>query len=171
MRPNKGMRPQLVMFILLALLLAGADGCNRRNDGSAGRSGDLSELAGDWTGWGRVTWASDGTGTYTDTYGTGPGTMQLRRSGDRTYEGTWRESAARHGTMVMSLSADGSQLTGTWSPDPDCTIGTRQGGTLTLRRRRGACGPGRPVVLDGAKHDGERRWSLGLAERRPCWPR
>ena len=116
------------MFILLTLLLA--DGCNKRS------AADFSELAGDWTGWGRVTWASDGSGTYTDTYGTGPGTMKLRRTGDRTYEGTWGESAKRHGTMVISLSGDSNQITGTWKPDPDCTIGTRQGGSLTFRRKQ-----------------------------------
>jgi hypothetical protein len=38
-------------------------------------------------------------------------------------------------TAPSSLSADSNRIT-TWEPDPDCTIGTKQGGSLAFRRRK-----------------------------------
>src|SRR5205085_7408221 len=107
----------------------------------AGAQGALP-IAGQWAAadWGEVTIAADGSGTYTDTYGTGPGRLQIRRTDDGRYEGTWGESSERHGTLVLVLAPDGRTLTGSWTPDPQSTIGTTTGGPIQWSRRR-APGP------------------------------
>lgn len=95
----------------------------------------VSDVAGQWSGpeWGRVVLTRDGTGTYTDTYGTGPGRIEFRAAGDG-YDGRWVESERRFGTLHFALARDGRVITGTWAPDPECTIGTRSGGTLEWTR-------------------------------------
>jgi hypothetical protein len=89
-------------------------------------------VAGRWSGdgWGNIVINSDGTGSYSDTFGTGPGRLQLRRVADGSYDGTWGESSQRHGTLMVVLSADGRQLNGTWTPDPQSTIGSMVGGAV-----------------------------------------
>jgi hypothetical protein len=96
----------------------------------------LAGLAGAWTSsdWGTIDLRADGTGSYSSTYGTGPGRMSLRPIGRGRFAGTWGESAQRHGTLTLELSPDGRTLTGTWTPDPSCTIGTATGGTLVWTR-------------------------------------
>lgn len=96
-----------------------------------------SELAGAWQGdgWGSVQLRSDGTGTYTDTYGHAPGWLRLRRTGARTYVGNWGEALDRHGVVVLLLESDGRTLRGAWTPDPECTVGTRAGASLLWTRR------------------------------------
>jgi hypothetical protein len=92
---------------------------------------DNADLTGAWEGadWGQVT--IDGrAGSYTDTYRTGPGRFELRKTGDHTYSGVWGESKARHGTLTLTLSSDGRKLTGTWAPDADVTIGGKEGGPI-----------------------------------------
>src|SRR5262245_43483358 len=73
---------------------------------AAGQRSVIFELVGSWSSrdWGEVVLNADGTGTYTDTFGTGPGRMQLDRTGDRSYKGTWWESNQRSGTLVIVLS-------------------------------------------------------------------
>jgi hypothetical protein len=102
---------------------------------SARAAGDAG-LDGTWTGadWGTVTFAG-GVGSYTDTYGTGPGRLQLERMGDHTYAGVWGESTKRHGTLTVTLSKDASGLTGTWYVDPDCTIGKKGGGPIRWTKK------------------------------------
>lgn len=102
-----------------------------------GERSAILELAGSWSGrdWGDLVLNDDGTGTYTDTFGTGPGQMQFERTGDRSYKGTWRESEQRSGTMVFELSPDGKTITGAWAPDPSSTIGGRTGGAILWTRQ------------------------------------
>lgn len=97
----------------------------------------LAQLAGTWTStdWGDVVLSVDGSGTYASTYGTGPGRMSVHPVGGRRFAGTWGESAQRHGTLTLELSLDGRTITGTWTPDPHCTVGTTTGGTITWTRR------------------------------------
>jgi len=94
------------------------------------------ELVGSWSSrdWGEIVLNADGTGTYTDTFGTGPGRMQFERTGDRSYKGTWWESSQRSGTLVLVLSPDGRTITGTWTPDPRSTIGSKTGGAILWTR-------------------------------------
>lgn len=96
------------------------------------------EAAGEWTGddWGSVVIAPDGSGSYTDTFGTGPGRLHLRRAGERLYAGVWGESSQRFGTIELLLSSDGRTLSGAWAPDPRSTIGSRTGGPVAWTRHR-----------------------------------
>ena len=94
-------------------------------------------LEGTWTGnsWGRVVFV-DGQGTYTDTYGTGPGTLHLTKAGERAYEGTWGESPKRHGTLAFTLSKNGELANGTWKADEDCEIQGSPGGAIQWIREK-----------------------------------
>lgn len=94
------------------------------------------QIAGTWSSadWGSIELHADGTGTYTSMYGTGVGRVTLHPAGPRRFSGTWGESAQRHGTLSLELSADGRTLHGTWTPDPSCTIGTMTGGVAEWRR-------------------------------------
>ena len=96
-----------------------------------------SQLAATWTSadWGTIELHADGTGSYTSTYGTGPGRIVLSALGGHRYSGRWSESSQRHGTLTLELAADGRTITGTWTPDPNCTIGTQNGGTIAWTRR------------------------------------
>lgn len=103
---------------------------------SAAAVEDYAGLTGSWLndGWGVV--KIDGSsGTYTDTYGGGKGTMEFTKTGERTFSVKWGESKARHGTMSVTLSEDGRKLTGTWKPDSDVTIGDRSGGSVAWTKR------------------------------------
>ncbi len=104
---------------------------------TAGQQSGILELAGSWSGpdWGELVLNADGTGTYTDTFGTGPGQVQFERTGDHSYKGTWRESDRRSGTMEFELSPDGQTITGAWTPDPNSTIGSKTGGAILWSRR------------------------------------
>lgn len=94
-----------------------------------------AEAVGEWSGpeWGRVVLRRDGSGTYTDTYGTGPGRLEFHAAGDG-YEGRWMESPRRFGTLRFALAPDGRVIYGEWRPDPKCTVGTSNGGALAWRR-------------------------------------
>jgi hypothetical protein len=91
---------------------------------------DYADLTGGWiSDWGVV--KIDGNvGSYSDTYGTGPGRLEFTKTGDHAYSCVWGESKKRHGTMTVTLSSDGRKLTGRWSPDADVTIGGRGGGPI-----------------------------------------
>lgn len=101
------------------------------------RSDAMPEISGTWRGdgWGDVTLRPDGTGTYTDTYGSVPGRLQIRRTGARTYAGSWGEVIDRHGVLVFVIEADGRTLRGAWTPDPGCSVGTSTGASLIWTRR------------------------------------
>ena len=85
--------------------------------------------------WGRVVFNPNGTGSYTDTFGTGPGTIAVSRATDRSFAGRWGESEKRFGTLRFTLSPDGRTATGTWTPDPTCTIGDQGEHPLRWTRR------------------------------------
>jgi hypothetical protein len=89
-----------------------------------------SELSGAWiSDWGDLT-ISGYSGTYTATYGTGPGTIAFTKVGDHTYDAVWGESKMRHGTLTVTLTDDGRRLRGKWRPDADVTIGGSEGGPI-----------------------------------------
>ena len=92
---------------------------------------------GAWTGkdWGQVVFIGE-KGTYTDTFGTSPGTIALRKTGERTYEGTWGEYPKRHGTLSLTLSADGQFANGVWKADEDCEIEGSPGRALQWARAK-----------------------------------
>jgi hypothetical protein len=91
---------------------------------------DYTDLTGAWiSDWGGV--KIDGNkGSYTDTYGTGPGRLEFTKTGDHAYACNWGESKKRHGTMNVTLSKDGRKLTGKWFVDGDSTIGKKGGGPI-----------------------------------------
>ena len=95
------------------------------------------EPFGSWSSpdWREVVLNADGTGTYTDTFGTGPGRMQFDRTGECPYKGKWWESNQRSGTLVIILSPGGRTITGTWTPDPSSTIGSKTGGAILWSRK------------------------------------
>lgn len=94
-------------------------------------------LEGIWSGkdWGQVVFV-DGKGTYTDTYGSSPGVIQLQEIGPRAYEGTWGESLERHGKLTLTLSDDGQSANGSWTADEDCEIKGNPGGALQWLRSK-----------------------------------
>lgn len=96
------------------------------------------DVTGLWSGpeWGRVALHGDGTGTYTDTYGTGQGRIEFHAAGGG-YEGRWMESARRFGTLHFVVAEGGRAIVGEWSPDPGCTLGTTTGGALRWTRDQG----------------------------------
>lgn len=85
------------------------------------------------SGWGEVVLRGDGTGTYTDTYGTGPGRIEFHAAGGG-YEGRWMESARRFGTLRFAVAEDGRAINGEWTPDPECILGTTTGGAIRWTR-------------------------------------
>src|SRR5262249_20224299 len=135
-----------IVLLGLMLLLCGAVGGEKRVAQqvlvpppalSAGQRSVIFELVGSWFSrdWGEVILNADGTGTYTDTFGTGPGRMQFHRTGERSYKGIWWESNQRSGTLAIVLSPDGRTITGTWTPDPSSTIGSKTGGAILWTRK------------------------------------
>lgn len=53
-------------------------------------------------------------GTYTNTYGTGPGTFEFNKTGECTYKSYLGESVKRHGTLSFTVSKDGQTIKGTF---------------------------------------------------------
>jgi hypothetical protein len=123
------LRRAIVFFGLMLLLCAAAP--------TVGQSFATFELVGSWASrdWGEVVLNADGTGTYTDTFGTGPGRIQLDRTCDRSYTGFWGESNQRSGTLEIILSPDGRTITGTWTPDASSIIGSKTGGAILWTRK------------------------------------
>lgn len=104
--------------------------------GAATGAEAYSGLVGRWiSDWGAVK-IEGKSGTYTDTYGGGIGQLEFTQTAPRQYAVKWSESKARHGTMTVTLSDDDKKLEGTWTPDPDCTIGSRSGGSVHWVKRR-----------------------------------
>lgn len=107
---------------------------------TAAAAADYADLTGDWSSdWGKVT-INGNTGSYTDTYSGGPGKLEFTKKGDRQYTAVWSESKQRHGTMNVTLSADGTKLTGKWTPDADVTVGTKAGGAINWTKKGAARG-------------------------------
>ncbi len=121
------------ILLLIAMVVFG---CGKAAAPSASGGGDCAELVGEWTGsdWGQVEFKGCW-GGYTDTFHTGPGLIDVKPSGPRTYKGTWSESRNRHGIMELTLSEDGRTITGSWEPDPGCTIGAKTGGSVAWSRK------------------------------------
>ncbi|MBX7192101.1 MAG: hypothetical protein K1X94_08585 [Sandaracinaceae bacterium] len=127
------LRSKIVRGLALAALVVSVGGAAR----ALAQSSSAPSLAGTWSSsdWGVIELRADGTGTYSSTYGTGAGRLVLRAIGQGRFAGTWGESPQRHGTLLVSLSPDGRTITGHWSPDPDCTIGTMVGDELRWTRQ------------------------------------
>jgi hypothetical protein len=104
---------------------------------TAGRRPSAVAVAGRWSGegWGDVAVRPDGSGSYTDTYGTGPGRLKIRPVGDGHYTGEWSESSLRFGTLELYVARDGRTASGVWTPDVHCALGTMNGGTVAWSRR------------------------------------
>ena len=133
-RAEEGLQmKRLLMYLALACAACAAQ--MPPSPPAAGPQAGSFEVAGSWSGWGVVVLNADGSGTYTDTFKTGPGRMQLRRTGDRSYEGTWGESNQRFGTLTIELSPDGRTITGNWTPDPSVTVGSKEGGAIAWGRQ------------------------------------
>ncbi len=115
------------LCLITALALAG--GCER--------TAPSNDLSGRWTdtggGWGKVA-ITGNTGTYTDTYGTGPGTFAFQEQPDGTYTGTWGESEQRHGTLSFTVSDAGRTIKGTYKADDDCEINPGSTGPIHWTR-------------------------------------
>jgi hypothetical protein len=135
-----------IVFLGLMLLLCAAARAEKRvaqevlvfpAAPTVGQSFVTFEPVGSWASrdWGEVVLNADGTGTYTDTFGTGPGRIELAPTCDRSYKGSWGESNQRSGTLVIILSPDGRTITGIWTPDASSTIGSKTGGTILWTRK------------------------------------
>jgi hypothetical protein len=135
-----------IVFLGLMLLLCAAARAEKRvarevlifaAAQTVGQSFVTFEPVGSWASrdWGEVVLNADGTGTYTDTFGTGPGRIRLDPTCDRSYKGSWGESNQRSGTLVIILSPDGRTITGTWTPDASSTIGSKTGGAILWTRK------------------------------------
>lgn len=85
------------------------------------------DVSGQWTceEWGNVILeakqSGEYAGTYTDTFGDKPGTLQLKWSRiESRFNGTWQEGADRHGKISVRL-VDG-QIRGAWTTSKDSEI-------------------------------------------------
>jgi len=85
-------------------------------------------------GWGKIT-ITGNKGTYTDTFGTGPGTFEFQKQPDGSYAGTWGESEKRHGTLSFTVSDAGRTIKGTYKADEDCEIGPGDTGDIHWTRK------------------------------------
>jgi RNA polymerase sigma factor (sigma-70 family) len=141
-----------------------------------------ADLSGRWEGedWGRVELKAvkPGTyeGTYTDTFGPGPGTITLAWSADdRRYTGTWAEGKDRFGTI--SVRADGREIRGAFATDPACRLRPGKPALADLRwvrspeplaggpnPARGDAAPGGEVLAWGKAENGLR---MGLSVAGP----
>jgi len=81
-----------------------------------------SPIVGKWNGWGGVEITGQNgiyKGTYQDTFSGRPGTLEIKKTGNSTFEGTWGESEKRHGTFRLTLSAGGKTLWVSWKASDD----------------------------------------------------
>jgi hypothetical protein len=79
----------------------------------------------DGEGWAKVvlhqTGPAEYAGTYTDTFGKEPGTIELKWSRiERRYNGTWNEGKERFGKI--SVRQVGDQIRGAWTTSRNSTI-------------------------------------------------
>ncbi len=114
-----------IIFLLLILQVLNF-GCATKKDKS---------LSGEWTGdWGYVV-IKGNKGTYTDTYGTGPGTFEFDKAGEGIYNGIWGESVKRHGTMSFTVSGDSKVISGSSKADDNCKINPGSQGSIHWIRK------------------------------------
>lgn len=90
------------------------------------------DISGKWRGdgWGVVTLHPQATGKYsgeyTDTFGSGPGTIHLQWSAiKKRFLGTWNQGTKRIGTITIRL--DGDELRGAWTVDLERSTNTDEG--------------------------------------------
>ncbi|MDC7225169.1 MAG: hypothetical protein PQJ61_00230 [Spirochaetales bacterium] len=114
---NTFVRSLLLAGIIIALL-AGCAGTQGAVEKNVDTVQVLQPKTGSYSGygWGIVELAKSGncyTGTYTDTWASGKGTIELRYK-DGSWEGSWREPAIdREGTLYdIKISQDGERITG-----------------------------------------------------------
>jgi RNA polymerase sigma factor (sigma-70 family) len=101
-----------------------------------------ADISGRWQGedWGQVELKRIKPGiyegTYTDTFGPGPGTITLKWSAeDRRFTGAWAEGKDRYG--VLSVRPDGREIRGAFTTDPNCKIRPGKPALADLRWVRG----------------------------------
>jgi len=84
-----------------------------------------SDIAGEWSGWGKVvlkkTNDQEYSGTYSGTFGKQPGEIHLKWSRvERRFNGTWRENENRFGELSVRLA--GKEIRGAHTTDPRSKI-------------------------------------------------
>jgi len=91
------------------------------------QSADPPDISGRWTGdeWGQVVLEEKQTGTYegtyTDTFGTQAGELQLQWSRiERRFKGTWREGEDRYGKISVRMLDD--RIRGAWTTNEKSRI-------------------------------------------------
>lgn len=119
-----------------------------------------ADLSGRWQGeeWARVELKAvkPGTyeGTYTDTFGPGPGTISLTwEAFDRRFNGTWAEGKDRFGTISVRL--DGGEIRGAFTTDPNCKIRPGKPALADLRWVRSPEQPAAPGGVGAGAAGGE----------------
>lgn len=124
---NSGTRKWMRAWVLLLLISLLA---------ACGESDGPASLDGRWDGgadWGEVI-INDLQGTYSDTFGSDPGHIQLTAVTDTEFTATWNEQGtARFGTMELTLESNDT-VSGTWTADPASTISGSSGGLLLWER-------------------------------------
>jgi len=103
-------------------------------DFQAAPTHQVSDLSGDWQGWGTVK-IDKNKGTYTDTFGGNPGWLELTPTALRQYRGRWGEPG-RSGTMEVTVNEAGTQARVQWKADPNSQVGPIDGGVSTWQRRQ-----------------------------------
>jgi hypothetical protein len=82
-------------------------------------------LSGKWIdeggGWGSVVIVGN-RGKYTDTYAEDSGTFEFHKAGKNRFEGTWRESEKRYGTLWFEVSQSGKIIQGKYRASDKCEI-------------------------------------------------
>ena len=115
----------LTALLVVALAVVGCSG----GDDPAG-------LDGRWDGgddWGEVI-INDLEGTYSSTFGSDLGVIELTEVGENTYEGTWNEGGTdRFGTLELTQDSN-DVVTGEWTADPDSEIPGSSGGLIRWER-------------------------------------
>src|SRR5947208_3196796 len=91
-------------FVLATLGLARVSPAGAQSNAERQQAPALG-IGGTWVGgdWGTVVIGADGGGTYTATYESAYGRLQIRPAGERRYVGTWGESVRRFGTLALEL--------------------------------------------------------------------
>jgi len=94
------------------------------------------KLDGEWRGndWGQVLFVGL-RGSYSSTYGPGPGEIRVTEAAEGAYAGTWGEGERRHGKLKLRFESR-DVLVGEWSADPTSTIKGQPGGIIRWNRKK-----------------------------------